>query len=929
MIRDTVKPSQGLVLPLKRGGIFMVRQIWERLRALLDLAPVRRLTTLPKEILVGLAVSLVSLLLVLAEAFVPLEATLYDLRFELKPRAAQSPLISVMEIDDDSLKYIGRWPWRRNVYAEVLDVLRTLGARQVVFDVEFTEPSARVISQQDMVEFPRYVRGEMDGLRREISAFRTTLQSGQVRNPGAILADFERSISSRRDSIVGRLSQVGQNDDQAFALAIARHGRVVIPVRCYDESNQVSAAHDQVVREYGMRLATPTNKMRGLLRARWLDIPAPPLHRGARRLAFTNVDTDEDGVRRRIALFREWHGLLFPQLAFAALLAVPGSESEGVTATNIEYLPGSHALLKNILLPGESSPRNIRIPLDKRGQMLINWAGSWQESFSRFSFSDLFAYIEAGKALRGLLSEVDREYFEDQGGLAPLVRQLERLVAKSRSGKALTTNELHEIEALEAHIYTIGTNELAVMQQSLEGMQEQNPTAPESVNLRTSISNIRQGLAIYERLQQKVAAHVRGAYVIIGQTASSTTDLGTTPLGINQPQVFLHANTLNTILQHSFISTMPGGIEIGVLLLLPLVFGYVSRRLRPSRIILMGAFFLAAFALVNQLLFGAGIWMQLAPQSFALLVTFLVITGIHYVRGDKEKKFIKNAFGHYLATEVIDILVKDPAALKLGGERKVLTAYFSDVQGFSTISENLSPETLVDLLNAYLTDMTDIIFQYQGTVDKFEGDAIIAFFGAPVSYEDHAARACLASLEMQSRVEEMRPLWKEKYGHELFVRMGLNTGPMVVGNMGSRNRFDYTMMGDSVNLAARLEGVNKYYGTFTMASEFTVRDIGDEIVTRELDILRVVGKNEPVRVYELVARRGQVSPEKEKVLERFAEGLAAYRKKSWAAAQKHFTAAMSIDPEDGPSKVYYERCAGFRKKAPPANWDGVYTLKGK
>ncbi len=907
----------------------MLQKFLRLIRRLADLPLVRRLAAVPKEILVGAAVGLVSLVIILTDAFLPVESMLYDLRFELKPRVARSPLVSVMEIDDDSLKYIGRWPWRRNVYAEALDAMRALGARQVIFDVEFTEPSARVISQQDMVEFPRYVRGELDGLRREITAFRGTLQAGQARNAAGVLADFERSIATRRDSIVGRLSQVGQNDDLAFAQAIARHGRVVIPVRCYDESNRQTPEHEQVLTTYGMRLATPTNGMRGILRARWLDIPAPPLHKGARRLAFTNVDTDEDGVRRRIALFREWRGLLFPQLAFAALLASPGTGSEGVAATNIEYIPGSHALLKNIILPGESKPREIRIPLDSRGQMLINWAGTWQESFSRFSFSDLFAYMEAGKALRSLLAEVDREYFEDQGGLAPVVRQLDRLFATSRSGKALSADELQEIGALEERVYAVGTNELAVMQQSLTNMQAQNPAAPETRTLAATVSNVRHGLAAYGRLQHKVAAHVRDAYVIIGQTASSTTDLGTTPLGINQPQVFLHANTLNTILQRSFISTMPNAVEIAVVLLLPIFFGYVSRRLRPSRIILAGTAFLAAFAFVNQLLFGAGVWMQMAPQSFALLATFLIITGIHYVQGDKEKKYIKNAFGHYLSPDVIEVLVKDPAALKLGGERKVLTAYFSDVQGFSTISENLSPEALVDLLNAYLTDMTDIIFHQKGTVDKFEGDAIIAFFGAPVPFEDHAKRACLASLEMQARVAEMRPLWKQKYGHELFVRMGLNTGPMVVGNMGSRNRFDYTMMGDSVNLAARLEGVNKYYGTFTMASEFTVRDIGDEIVTRELDVLRVVGKSEPVTVYELVARKGELSAEKAEVLERFAEGLVAYRKKNWAAAQKHFKAAMNLDPADGPSRVYHERCAEFRKKAPPAGWDGVYTLKGK
>lgn len=892
----------------------------------------------PPEILTGVGFGVLLILLLQAGALQSVEYAMYDLRFQVKPRVAQSAQISVMEIDDDSLKYVGRWPWRRSVYAEALDEMRKLDARMVVFDVEFTEPSARVLSQEDMVEFPKRVRAELDALRDELARFRGGLDRVGLAGARQILADFEKSIAVRRDAIIARIAQVGQNDDLAFALAVTRNGRVILPVRCYPAENQETPEHDYVLKQYGIGPERKAADAPGGIHDKWIDIPASPLHRSARRLAFTNVDTDEDGTRRRIALFREWRGRLFPQLAFATLLAPASGSGGGIALSNVEFVPGSHCLLKGIVLPGATEARDIRIPVDARGQMLIDWAGVWTESFSRFSFADLFEYIKVKEAVQELFAGVDRDYFEEQGGLVPVVKRLAQLADRRRAGKTIGETELAEIRALEERAYTIGTNEFGVMQQSLADMKKELPglagkdaraRAAEIAVLATSISNIGKSVTLYEKLRQRVAARIGGATVIIGQTASSTTDLGATPLGINQPQVFLHANMLNTILQQSFIETMPAFFEWFALLLLPAAFGLVSRRLRPSRIILAGLGFIVVYGAFNYALFAAGLWMQFAPVTLALFLTFISITGVHYIKGDKEKKYIKNAFSHYLSSDVIDVLVKDPSALKLGGERKILTAYFSDVQGFSTISENLTPEALVDLLNAYLTDMTDIVFAHQGTVDKFEGDAIIAFYGAPVYYPDHALRACRAALVMQERIAEMRPVWKKKYGHELFVRMGINTGPMVVGNMGSRNRFDYTMMGDSVNLAARLEGVNKYYKTFTMASEFTVKELGDDIVTRELDILRVVGKTEPVRVYELVAEAGKLSDEKAEVLALFAEGLEAYRKKNWATALRHFKKVLDLDPDDGPAQVYRDRATDFKKKAPPASWDGVYTLKGK
>jgi adenylate cyclase len=324
-----------------------------------------------------------------------------------------------------------------------------------------------------------------------------------------------------------------------------------------------------------------------------------------------------------------------------------------------------------------------------------------------------------------------------------------------------------------------------------------------------------------------------------------------------------------------------------------------------------------------------GIWINVVFPVFTQLFVYSGITVYRFTFEEREKRFIKGAFSQYLAPAVVNQLVGDPNLLKLGGERKVLTAFFSDVARFSTRSEKLTPEELVLLLNEYLSEMTDIIMKYEGTVDKFEGDAIIAFFGAPIPQEDHARRACLATLDMQKRCNEMRKTWREQGKHELFMRIGLNTGPMVVGNMGSKTRMDYTMMGDSVNLAARLEGVNKQYGTYDMFSEFTYEHVKDEVEVRELDLIRVVGKSEPVRIYQLLCRKGELDEKMSKIIDLYAKGLEHYRKQEWDDALDSFGEVLEIDEKDGPSLTFFERCLLFQKESPPADWDGVFSMKTK
>ncbi|MFQ5896482.1 MAG: adenylate/guanylate cyclase domain-containing protein, partial [Nitrospinota bacterium] len=322
-------------------------------------------------------------------------------------------------------------------------------------------------------------------------------------------------------------------------------------------------------------------------------------------------------------------------------------------------------------------------------------------------------------------------------------------------------------------------------------------------------------------------------------------------------------------------------------------------------------------------------WLNATYPTLEIALVYTGITVHSYLSEEKQRRFIHSAFGTYLSPKVAEELVRNPGLLTLGGERKIITAFFSDITGFTNISEGMEAEQVVELLNEYLSEMTDIILAHDGTVDKFEGDAIVAFFGAPHPMEDHALRACLVSLEMQRRMEELRPRWCARGWPELHVRIGLNTGPAVVGNMGSRRHLDYTMMGDTVNTAARLEGVNKVYGTCVMVGETTRQQAGDAIEVRELDAIDVVGKTEAVKVYQPMAPAGGLDLLKAQMVEHYARGLAAYRARQWGEALAHFGRALELDPKDGPSKAMRERIREFQSNPPPPDWNGAYAMLTK
>ena len=423
---------------------------------------------------------------------------------------------------------------------------------------------------------------------------------------------------------------------------------------------------------------------------------------------------------------------------------------------------------------------------------------------------------------------------------------------------------------------------------------------------------------------------LKGKIVIFGSTALGLYDHYPTPFSASLPGLYLHANIIDDLLSGEFLKPETGLLTVVLIVLLGLAGGLLVINTDPwlgaasTLLGLAGYWALAYFLMAKKL-----IYIELAAPSFALAGNYLAVFFYRFIVEQREKAGIKKAFGVYVNPHVVDQIAKNPDALKLGGEMREMTVMFSDVAGFTTISEKLSPQELVQLLNLYLTAMTDTIMRHDGTVDKYEGDAIMAFWGAPLPQPNHAKLACVSVLENRERLKELNAELEKKGMQKLAARCGVNTGPMNVGNMGSSQKFNYTVMGDSVNLASRLEGANKQYGTHLMISESVYEHAKAEVEVRELDLLRVKGKKIPIKVFELVSLKGGMTDAQRKGVDLFHEGLELYRKRNFKEALKKFKQVREALPEDGPSETYLRRTQDYIESPPEKDWDGVYTMTTK
>jgi adenylate cyclase len=439
----------------------------------------------------------------------------------------------------------------------------------------------------------------------------------------------------------------------------------------------------------------------------------------------------------------------------------------------------------------------------------------------------------------------------------------------------------------------------------------------------------------------------RDKVVLIGSTMPEDRDIFPTSFAKGNFEgdnliygVEIHANALQNLISRDFLSRQSKLSEIIEIFLMTLIVFFAAAYSRKIKLkygflievlnflfillIIFAVYLASIYLFVNY-----NIVIAIISPAVTAFVAYVSSTAFHFIRERQQNVLIKGMFSQYVSTHVVNQLLSDPDKLKLGGEKKNVSILFSDIAGFTTFSESKQPEELVYFINEFLNEMTELILANQGTLDKYLGDAVMAFWGAPVEVDDHAYQACLTALQMQKATNLVSQKWSAAGESPIEIRIGINSGDVIVGNMGGVKRFDYTVMGDNVNLASRLEGANKQYHSKIMISGMTYDLVKDKVLVRDLDLIRVKGKLLPTKVFELLGLADDSdSIAKMSLLENYFIGLKLYREKQFIEAKSHFINCFQ-NSSDYTSKVYADRCDAYIITPPPDNWDGVYEMKTK
>jgi adenylate cyclase len=712
--------------------------------------------------LLGLATAVVIILItevLFPDFFNNFEAKSLDLRYYTKIKKLEESRggqtiddIVIIDIDNRSLNQFGRYhQWPRDYYTEIIKYVAESGALVIGFDILFMEHDIDRTADTLLVHATRQAGNVCHAL------------SFSKAEPGAFLYKMEA------------------------------------PPAELDTAGVSYLFSEDVIKQFPQ--------------ADRFDGKFFKLYNVAQQVGFVNFQPDNDSVIRKMPLFMNFAGELYPSLAIAMILFLYDIQSNEIEIQPAKFI--------RLMVSSKEGGDPITIPIDKQGQMLINYMGSYQ-TFRYVSFYDVWA------------KRIPAEFF-------------------------------------------------------------------------------------------------KGKVVLVGASAAGLYDLRPVPFQTAFPGVEIHANILYNILTQNFIYQNPKIISCIILILLCMIISSIACFFRiriniPIILILSAGFVFFTFFLFNNY----NLWIENVTPIIGIMFCHIAVLTYRYLDESRDKRKIKGMFQHYISATVVSELLKNPGMLKLGGERKIATAFFSDIKDFTAVSESLEPEDLVSVLNEYLSAMTDIILKYEGYLDKYEGDAVVSVFGIPVEQNDHAVRACNAALDMWKELVIRRQIWKREGKPAFEARIGINSGPMIAGNIGGKNRFDYTAIGDSVNLASRLEGANKMYGTSIIISEDTFHLVHNKFWCRELDSIRVKGKTKPVRIYELIGRKtDEIDPVRSSSLEYFLKGLEIYRNRDWIHAYDMFQKALTLSPQDGPSQEFIRRCKIFIENPRPADWDGVFELRDK
>ena len=872
-----------------------------------------------------------------------LEWRVYDALLGTTPSIEEHESIVILAIDDTTINNVDMYPLSRDFMADGLIRLREFDAGYVTFDIEYIDTSPRGVDSSYLNDqLPSVFNLKFSEIEQNFTDLVGALANGQISPDDAYvyMDELASYTAEDKDYLLDSVMRIERDNDHYLGQAARFFGNSIMTINVLDWKDDTvtddlrtfaldnfALKNIEVIGDKAIHDAVDINPT------------IFPILANAKQAGFPKVEVDPDGVQRRLDLLYRYENSFIPQLGLAGLLDWLGNPAVEVYDNRI--------VLKGAIHP-DKGEIDIRIPLSSDEKFLIHWPRkTFEESFTQLSYYNIIYHNELESDLYNNLQIMENEgYLSFYGGDFPLFDLYTEVAALEddmiAGGDLSMMSDYKEyrtyfFDELKAFIDGTAESDIQAEYQWLIDSGEFGDEEIGEINeliayTREVFSATRGILDDLLEIRSKMAETLAGKFVVIGYTGTSTTDIGVNPFQEEYKNVGTHASVVNTILAGDFIDDLPWWYSFAIGLIISLIVAVVLQNMKPLVSILVGIGFIVVVLVAGYLIFRfTGVYVHLITPSLFVFITFLSLSIIKFLQTENEKAFVRNAFSRYLSEDVISELMLNPERLNLGGQKKYLTAMFTDVQGFSTISEQLDPQDLVSLLNQYLTAMSDTVLKQRGTIDKYEGDAIISFFGAPVEYTDHAERACYAAVKMKSLELELNKRFEEEGTSPgpLLTRIGINTGEMVVGNMGTVGKMDYTIMGNSVNLAARLEGMNKQYGTWILISEPTYKELGEGYAVRKLDRVRVVGVDTPVRLYELIDKEMFAPKDKLEILDIFNEAINVFEERHWTKAKKQLQQILKIDPDDGPAITFITRCDKFTKNPPAEKWDGVFNLTEK
>ena len=935
--------------------------------------------------------------------FQNLDYRLYDSLSHLRKEPPTDDNIMIVKIDDESINALGEWPWSRDVIADSLLRMKELGAESAMFDIEYISPSKNGIAPDAEEKVYSKVAETQETMTNLVGQFSQGLSSGfyKADEIPEITSDLLQNYITPEFNSLGEYitDNMARDNDEYFAQCLQFFGKSYQTINHGDLGYPVSKDDVEYIKN---RFLTTEVEDEGYLvnignkyTAKEADEDlgfTPALHKLISRgygASFTNSVIDNDGVRRRMQLLFAFEDHYIRQLAFGPYLDIVGADK--LTRQKNELI------VHNANNPYTGKIGDVKIPLDMHGRMLIDWKRNpFVEDFKNEPFVNLIRLDIAEKNIYGSLVNILQQMISDDSGIPmdfalhaeellnlyfDISDMKDALLAKctgyNEDGSVIdgiSDAEYQEYFTLRNTFYDsinqyLQAEYLPGIMNRLEELKEiysEDIIDAYRSGLSEDFAYLKDDYEWYNELYTQLKEKFSGAYCILGNTATSTTDLGATPFQKKFENVAIHANVLNTLLTESFIKVVPwhyGFILAVALSFLMLAFIGMSNMWQN---ILNFIFYLVYCLVWGGLFVYSAIYIPFIGTIFYLATDLLACIAYRFYQSVKEKQFITQIAASFANKDTVEELRKNPDAFKTEGQKKTITALFSDVQKFSTLSESIGkmygnegPNKLIEILNEYLGQMSNEILHNKGNIDKYEGDAIISMFGAPDPMNTHTpeewAYLCLDSSIRMKKVEvEFNNSHSDLFVPKeitlpdgrsetiqlkpLQTRIGVNTGEAFVGLMGSKtdefSKLNYTMIGDTVNLASRLEGVNKAYNSWIMCSDSTwnMANTGankNKITVRKLDRVRVVGRSTPVQLYNIMGFTSEMpSSEKEKI-DIFHAGLDKYLERNFVEAGKLFLQANSIEGGDPTSLVFADRCKNFIQNGVPENWDGVINMTSK